>query len=62
MLKKLKTLEPEEPASAPKRQKNEAEDPIVAKLHKLKDMVQNGIITEYDYEDTKAALLKKFID
>jgi hypothetical protein len=59
MLKKLKSLQPEEPA--PKCQKNEAED-IGVKLHKLKDMVQKGLITDHDYEDAKAALLKKFID
>ncbi len=75
MLKKLHTLESESAssastsasaslassassASAAKRPK--AEDPIMTKLQQLKAMVQQGLITEKDYDETKSMLLHCF--
>ena len=48
-------------ASAAKRRKvEEVEDPIMTKLQKLKAMVQQGLITEKDYDETKSMLLHGF--
>ena len=48
-------------ASAAKRLKvEEVEDPIMTKLQKLKAMVQQGLITEKDYDETKSMLLHGF--
>jgi hypothetical protein len=45
-------------ASAAKRPK--VEDPIMTKLQQLKAMVQQGLITEKDYDETKSMLLHVF--
>ena len=45
-------------ASAAKRP--HVEDPIMTKLQKLKAMVQQGLITEKDYDETKSMLLHGF--
>jgi len=52
---------PSAPAAAPAAPAAPVEEPIEARLQKLKGLLDKGLISAADYDSTKAELLKKLI-